>query len=280
MLSIVGTPIGNLEDLTLRAARTLREAEILAAEDTRAAKRLLAHLNIPAPRIVSLFEGNEAARTEALLDELVAGRRVALISEAGMPLVSDPGERLVARAAAAGVAIEVVPGPVAATAALAVSGLPAAQFLFLGFPPRDAGKRRELFGSRRREPATLLLYEAPDRVGTTLADLAAAMGEARPAALARELTKLHEEVVRGTLGELVSQFSSRSPRGECTLVVAGAQAGEADADLDVEAELEALLAAGHGPKDAAARLVVRTGLPRRKLYQLALAIDRGQKSGA
>ncbi len=275
MLSIVGTPIGNLEDITHRALRTLKEAEILAAEDTRAARRLLSHFSIPAPRIVSLFEGNEAARCEELLAELRAGRRVALISEAGMPLISDPGERLVARAAGEGLPIEVVPGPVAAIAALAASGLPSAEFLFLGFPPRDAGKRRELFGARRGETATLVFYEAPDRVAATLADLADALGSERSAALARELTKVHEDVVRGTLGELHGRFSKARPRGECTLIVEGAAEGEAAAEVDVEAELRAHLAAGLGPKDAAARMVVRTGLPRRKLYQLALALKRG-----
>jgi 16S rRNA (cytidine1402-2'-O)-methyltransferase len=276
VLSIVGTPIGNLEDITYRAVRTLREAELVAAEDTRAARRLLSHFEIPAPRIVSLFEGNEAARTAELLGELAEGRRVALISEAGMPLISDPGERLIAEAAAAGVPIEVVPGPVAAVAALAASGLPAGHFLFMGFPPRDAGKRRQLLGGRRQETATMVLYEAPDRVGATLADLADALGHERKAALARELTKVHEEVVRGSLGELASRFSSQAPRGECTLVVAGAVEGEAAAEVDVEAELAALLGAGLGPKDAAARMVVRTGLPRRQLYQLALSLKRGR----
>ncbi len=275
LLSVVGTPIGNLEDITYRAVRTLREADIVAAEDTRKARRLLSHFAIPAPRVVSYFEGNEAARTDELLNELGAGARVALIAEAGMPLISDPGERLVARAAAAGVPTEVVPGPVAAVSALAVSGLPASAFLFLGFPPREAGQRRASFGARRAEPATMIFYEAPARVGSTLADLAEVFGGDRRAALARELTKVHEEVVRGTLGELASQFSSHPPRGECTLVVAGAPPGSLPAgEIDVERELGELLDAGFGPKDAAARLVVRTGLPRRRLYQLALSLRR------
>ena len=274
MLSIVGTPIGNLEDMTYRAVRTLRAAEIIAAEDTRSARRLLSHFKIPTPRLLSLFEGNEAARTEELLGELAAGRRVALISEAGMPLVSDPGETLVARTAAAGLPVEVVPGPVAAVAALAASGIAAASFLFLGFPPRDAGKRRASFGARRAESATMVFYEAPDRVAATLSDLGDAFGRERQAALARELTKIHEEVMRGSIGELEALVASRAPRGECTLIVAGAAAGEGAEAIDVEAELTELLAAGLGPKDAAARLVVRTGLQRRQLYQLALSLRR------
>lgn len=274
MLSVVGTPIGNLEDITYRAVRALREADVIAAEDTRAARRLLARYEIPAPRLVSLFEGNEAARAEEIVGELAGGKRVALVSEAGMPAISDPGERLVARAAAAGFRVEAVPGPVAAAAALSVAGLPATPFVFLGFPPRRPGARRQLFGQRRAEPATLVLHEAPDRVGATLADLAAALGEERPAALARELTKVHEEVARGTLGELASRYVGQAPRGECTIVVAGAPAGAREAAVDVEAELAALLDSGLGPKDAAARLVARTGRPRRELYQLALSLRR------
>jgi 16S rRNA (cytidine1402-2'-O)-methyltransferase len=168
--------------------------------------------------------------------------------------------------------VVVVPGPSAHATALVASGLPSERFLFLGFPPREAGPRRELFGSLRRDPATLLFYEAPARVGRTLADLAEAFGAARPAALGRELTKLHEEIVRGTLGELAARYADEAPRGECTLVVAGASAGEAAEPVDVEARARALLAEGLGPKDVAARLAVETGKPRRALYQLALSL--------
>jgi len=274
-LYIVGTPIGNLEDLSLRAARVLREADVIAAEDTRSAKTLLAHADAagavnPARVVTSYFEGNEASRASELQAALEAGKRVAVISEAGMPGVSDPGERAVVAAVAAGARVEVIPGPSAVLAALVGSGLPSDRFLFLGFPPREAGAREALFGTLRAEPVTMILYEAPDRVGATLGDLARAFGEDRRASLGRELTKLHEEHVRGSLGELAARVAEVPPRGEVTLVIEGAR--EAPADVDVEAELAKLLAEGLGPRDAAARLVIATGKPRRQLYQLALSL--------
>jgi len=276
-LFIVGTPIGNLEDLSLRAARVLREVELIAAEDTRTARQLLAHVDALGPhnperRLVSYFEGNEAERTSGLVEALLAGQRVALISEAGMPGVSDPGAYAITAAITAGARVEVVPGPSAALAALIGSGLPTDRFTFLGFLPREAGARRVALGALRREPATMILYEAPDRVAATLVDAGDAFGPERRASLGRELTKLYEEHVRGTLGELAARYAEAPPRGECTLVIAGTT--EPVAELDLEAELRALLAAGLGPKDAAARLVVKTGKPRRMLYQLALALAR------
>jgi 16S rRNA (cytidine1402-2'-O)-methyltransferase len=276
-LFIVGTPIGNLEDISLRAARVLREADVIAAEDTRAAKILLAHVDAlgpanPGRRIVSNFEGNEAGRADQIADALRGGRREAVISEAGMPGVSDPGGYAIAAAIAAGARVEVVPGPSAVLAALVGSGLPADRFLFLGFPPREAGARRAMLGTLRAEPATMILYEAPDRLAATLRDAADAFGAERRASLGRELTKLHEEHVRGSLGELAVCYEASPPRGECTLVIAGGTAAEPA--IDIEAELRALLAAGLGPRDAAARLVVKTGKPRRVLYQLALALQR------
>ena len=278
-LFIVGTPIGNLEDLSLRAARVLREADLVAAEDTRAARVLLAHVDAlgasnPGRKVVSNFEGNEAERSGQIGDALRDGRRVAVISEAGMPGVSDPGAYAIAAAIAAGVRVEVVPGPSAALAALLGSGLPAERFLFLGFPPREAGARRAMLGTLRAEPATMIFYEAPDRLAATLHDAADAFGADRRAGLGRELTKLHEEHVRGTLGELAARYAEAPPRGECTLVIAGGGGAGSGEAVDVEAELRALLDAGIGPRDAAARLVVRTGKPRRVLYQLALALRR------
>jgi 16S rRNA (cytidine1402-2'-O)-methyltransferase len=278
-LFIVGTPIGNLEDLSLRAARILREADLIAAEDTRAAKLLLGHVDAlgavnPERKVISYFEGNEAGRAGELADALRAGRRVAVISEAGMPGVSDPGAYAISAAIAAGARVEVVAGPSAALAALLGSGLPADRFTFLGFPPREPGARRALLGTLRGEPATMIFYEAPDRVGATLADAADAFGADRPASLGRELTKLYEEHVRGTTGELAAKYAEVPPRGECTLVIGGSTA--APAPIDIEAELRALLASGLGPKDAAARLVVRTGKPRRVLYQLALSLQRAR----
>jgi 16S rRNA (cytidine1402-2'-O)-methyltransferase len=276
-LFIVGTPIGNLEDLSLRAARILREADLIAAEDTRAAKLLLAHADAlgasnPERRLISYFEGNEAARAGELVLALQGGRRVAVISCAGMPGVSDPGSYAITAAITAGARVEVVAGPSAALAALIGSGLPTERFTFLGFPPREPGARRALLGTLRAEPATMIFYEAPDRVGATLADAADAFGADRPASLGRELTKLYEEHVRGTIGELAARYAEVPPRGECTLVIAGATA--ALPAIDIEGELRALLASGLGPKDAAARLVVKTGKPRRVLYQLALSLQR------
>jgi len=276
-LFIVGTPIGNLEDLSLRAARILREADVIAAEDTRDAKLLLAHVDALGAsnrerKLVSYFEGNEAGRAGELIEALREGRRVAVISSAGMPGVSDPGSDAIAAAITAGARVEVVPGPSAALAALLGSGLPADRFTFLGFPPREPGARRALLGTLRAEPATMIFYEAPDRVGATLADAADAFGADRPASLGRELTKLYEEHVRGTVGELAGKYAEVPPRGECTLVIGGSTADVAA--IDIEAELRALLAAGLGPKDAAARLVVKTGKPRRVLYQLALSLQR------
>jgi len=276
-LYVVASPIGNLEDLSPRAARILREADVIAAEDTRTAARLLGAADAggavnPARRVVSSFEGNEAARAEELGAALAGGARVAVISEAGTPGVSDPGGRAVAAAIGVGARVEVVPGPSASIAALVGSGLPTDRFLFLGFPPRTPGARHQVLGGLRGEIATLIFYEAPDRVGTTLADLATALGADRRACVSRELTKIHEEHVRGTLVELATRYAETPPRGECTLVIEGAAV--APPVIDIEAELRRLLADGLGPRDAAARLVIATGKPRRELYQLALALQR------
>jgi 16S rRNA (cytidine1402-2'-O)-methyltransferase len=293
-LSVVATPIGNLEDLSLRAARILRDADLIAAEDTRSARVLLRHVDAmlaagPAAaadddtaddhrrRVISLFEHNEVARTGEVLAAIAAGQKVALISEAGTPGVSDPGARVIRAAIDAGVRIEVVPGPVAAVAALVASGLPSDRFLFVGFPPREAGARQALFGTLRGERGTLIFYEAPDRVAATCADLAAALGADRPACLSRELTKVFEEHVRAPVGALATRYAEVSPRGECTLCVAGAT--EAPPAVDIEGELRRLLGEGLGPRDAAARLVVVTGKPRRQLYQLALAVARERTPG-
>lgn len=276
-LYVVATPIGNLEDMSARAVRVLGEVSLIAAEDTRTAARLLGHFGVKAPRVMSFFEGNEAERAAELAVALEAGQDVAVISEAGMPGISDPGERAVRAAVEVGAQVVVVPGPVAAIAALVASGLPSAPFTFVGFPPRESGARRELFGRLRTGAATLVLYESPERAGATLADLRDAMGGARRASLSRELTKMYEEHVRGTLAELAERFAEVAPRGECTLVVEGAPEGAGAEEVDVEGELRTLLESGLGPKDAAARLVVRTGKPRRQLYQLALSLLRERR---
>jgi 16S rRNA (cytidine1402-2'-O)-methyltransferase len=275
-LHIVATPIGNLEDITLRALRVLGEAEVLFAEDTRAARRLLEHHGVAlhGRRLVSCFAGNEAARTAELLEELLAGRDVALLSEAGTPGISDPGERLVAACRARGIPVQVVPGPSAVLLALVGSGLPTGRFLFLGFPPRAEGERQALFGSLRGEPGTLVLLESPERTARTLAELAQALGETRPACVARELTKLHEEYARGTLAELSARYAEVPPRGEVTLVIGGAQAQEAALSREeIEAAVRERLQAGQGAREIAAALALQSGLPRRQIYQMAVALQ-------
>jgi 16S rRNA (cytidine1402-2'-O)-methyltransferase len=276
-LYVVATPIGNLEDLTLRARRILGEVSLIAAEDTRAIRHLLAHHHVAAPEITSCFEGNEAARTEGILDRVAAGEAVALVSEAGTPGISDPGARVIARARARQLRVEVIPGAAAVITALVGSGLPTDRFTFVGFPPRVSGERQTLFGSLRGDAGTLVLYEAPGRVGETLADLAAAFGGTRRAELARELTKLFEERIAGTLAELAARYAETAPRGECVILIEGASEAEraevARLDDDaIEAEVRRRLSSGEGPKEIAAALSLRTGRRRREIYQLAVAL--------
>ena len=272
-LYIIGTPIGNLEDASPRSKRLLAEVDIIAAEDTRTAKHLLDHFQIERPAILSYFEGNEAGRTPQLLEEMAGGKSVGLISEAGMPSVSDPGQRLVEAAGAAGIVVVPIPGPSAVISAVVGSGLPTQRFTFIGFLPRESGPRRRALGELRSRPETLIFYESPERVGDCLSDMADAFGPERPAVLARELTKMYEEFVRGSCQSLADAYAQKAPRGECTLVIGGAEEGD-DAVIDVEAAVRELLAQGLGPKDVASRLMVKTGKPRRELYQLALSLQR------
>lgn len=271
-LHVVATPIGNLEDVSLRALRVLAEADLVFAEDTRRTRILLERHRIAA-RPLSLHAHNEESRIERALSALAGAGRVALVSDAGTPLVSDPGERLVAAAIAAGHRVEAVPGPSAVLAALAVSGLPAQPFSFLGFLPRRASARRALLAGYRDRPETLVLFESPKRLGKTLAELAEALGE-RPACVARELTKVHEEARRGTLSELAQLFAAGT-LGEITLVVAGASAGETATldDATLDERIRDLCAAGLRPKEIAARLAASTGRPKRDLYARAVALQ-------
>jgi 16S rRNA (cytidine1402-2'-O)-methyltransferase len=267
-LYVVATPIGNLEDVTQRALAVLREAGLVLAEDTRRTRVLLDRYGIPG-RPVSLHAHNETARTQQVLAALGEGRAVALVSDAGTPLVSDPGERLVARAIADGHDVVPVPGPSALLAALVASGLPAGAFTFVGFLPRKAGERARRLAELARRPETLVLYESPRRLGALLAELAAAFGERR-ACVARELTKLHEEFARGTLAELAARFADGA-RGEVTLVVEGAALAAEPAGEDALRErVREGLAAGLSARDLAAKLARETGAPRRTLYALAL----------
>ena len=269
-LYVVATPIGNLDDVTLRALAVLREAALVLAEDTRRTRVLLDRHGIAA-RPVSLHAHNETARTQQVLAALADGKAVALVSDAGTPLVSDPGERLVARALADGHRVVPVPGPSAVLAALVASGLPAERFTFVGFLPRRAGERTRQLAELAPRPETLVLFESPRRVGALLVELAAAFGERR-ACVARELTKLHEEVVRGKLGELAARFADGA-RGEVTVVVEGAAVAtgpEPLAEETLRARVREALAAGLSARDLATQLARETGLPRRTLYALAL----------
>jgi 16S rRNA (cytidine1402-2'-O)-methyltransferase len=275
-LYLVATPIGNLEDVTLRALRVLREADCVLAEDTRRTRVLLDRHGIRA-RALSLHAHNEAARTAEILARLEAGASVALVSDAGTPLVSDPGERLVRAATDAGHAVVPVPGPSAVLAALCVSGLPTASFTMLGFLPRRASARAALLRRFRDAPDTLVLFEAPSRVAATLAALHAALGE-RPACVARELTKLHEEVVRGPLSELAERYAAAAPRGEVTLVVGGAPAhaaASAESEEAVDARIRSLVAEGHSPREVAETLAAEGRLRRRDAYSRALRARGG-----
>jgi 16S rRNA (cytidine1402-2'-O)-methyltransferase len=274
-LAVVATPLGDPRDLSPRAAETLRAADLIVAEDTRSARRLLGEIGAGNKTVLSCFDANEAARAVEVADRLAAGATVALISEAGTPLVSDPGYRIVAAAIAAGARIVPIPGPSAVLAALVGAGLPTDRFLFLGFPPRKPGARRRLFESLRLLPYTLVLYESPLRTAATLADLAAALGDARRACVARELTKPHEELVRASLAELAARYETDRPLGEVTLVVEGAPddapAEELD-DAEILARAQSLIAEGQSTGDAARALAELTGRPRREIYNL---ISRG-----
>ncbi|MYC35446.1 MAG: 16S rRNA (cytidine(1402)-2'-O)-methyltransferase [Chloroflexi bacterium] len=263
-LYVVGTPIGNLEDLSPRAARVLRQVPLVAAEDTRVARRLLNRLDAH-PRLISFHEHNWRERLEPILQALEEDD-AALVSDAGMPGVSDPGRELVAAAAAKRVRIESVPGPSAVTTALAVSGLPAGAFTFLGFLPRRRSERQARLREAAASPFTLVLFEAPHRLRAILEDIAAILGD-RPMAVCRELTKLHEEVFRGTPSEALEHFPT--PRGEFVLVVAGA-APEAPPEDDADSIRLFLLerrAAGVGSRDAVAEAARRFGIPRNRAYQ-------------
>lgn len=269
-LFVVATPIGSLEDITLRALRVLREADAILAEDTRRTRKLCAHHGVATP-LRSFHAHTGDGRIRALVEELAAGASLALVTDAGTPVVSDPGARLTAAAAAAGVEVVPVPGPSALTAALSVAAVPASPFRFLGFLPRGGRRRRELLDEVASGRDATVLFEAPGRVGGTLVELAA-RAPGRGAAVCRELTKVHEEIARGTLAELSARFAEGA-RGEITLVV-GAIEAEADAPPDEEAvasRAAALLAEGLSPRDAARRLATDTGLGRREAYARVLA---------
>ena len=266
-LILAATPLGDTRDASPRLTTALETAAVIAAEDTRRLRRLCADLGVTtAGHVVSFFDGNESARVPLLLDALREGRDVLVVTDAGMPAISDPGYRLVAAAVAEGLAVTVLPGPSAVTAALAVSGLPVDRFCFEGFLPRRPGERRRALAALATEARTLVFFEAPHRLAATLADLAEAFGDDRPAAVCRELTKTYEEVLRGGLGEL-AEWARGDVRGEITLVVGGATSA---ASTPEPAELARAVAdhevAGESRKEAIATVARDHGIPKRIVY--------------
>jgi 16S rRNA (cytidine1402-2'-O)-methyltransferase len=269
---LAGAPLGRAGDASSRLRIALAEAPVIAAEDTRRLRRLCADLDVtPSGRIISFFEANETARVPMLLDALHAGQDVLVVTDAGMPSISDPGYRLVAAAVAAGIAVTALPGPSAVTTALAVSGLPVDRFCFEGFLPRRAGERRRVLSALAGEVRTLVFFEAPHRLADSLHDLAAAFGGDRHAAVCRELTKTYEEVRRGPLAEL-AQWAAGEVRGEITLVIAGASPVAELVDAETLAgEVATREAAGETRKEAIAAVARDRALPKRTVFDAVVA---------
>lgn len=273
-LVVVSTPIGNLDDLSNRAAEVLRTADLVAAEDTRRTGRLLAHIDADT-RQISYHDHNAAERAPELVERISGGATVALVTDAGTPAVSDPGYRLVRAAIDAGLPVEAVPGPSALLHALVVSGLPTDRFVFEGFLPRKGGARRDRLRELSSEPRTVVVYVSPHRGDTDLGDLAEALGADRPGALCRELTKLHEEVIRAPLGDLAARVAEDGIRGEATLVVGGAEPpapGERSAEDLVEA-VRLRMEAGLDKRTAIAETATDLAVPKREVYQAV--VDAG-----
>ena len=273
VLVLTATPIGDVADASPAMVAALVEADVIAAEDTRRLRDLLRRLGVEtSARVVSYFDGNEASRVGVLMDALRSGERVVVATDAGMPAVSDPGFRIVQAAIEEGIRITAVPGPSAVLTALAISGLPTDRFCFEGFVSRKPGERRRALAALAREPRTMVFFEAPHRLADFLADARDALGEERPAAVCRELTKTYEEVVRGGLGEL-AQWATGEVRGEITVVVAGAS-GPAVSAADAVAEVLARVEAGERLKPAVAEVAAAAGLGKNELYEAALAARR------
>ena len=272
-LYVVATPLGHLGDLTTRAAEVLRAVDVVAAEDTRRSRTLLQHIGAT-PRMLSVHEHTEATQAEPVLALLRAGQSVALVTDAGTPGVSDPGARLVAAVRAAGCAVVPIPGASAVATALSASGFPADRYLFLGFPARKGRERQEELTRAAGESWTVVFYEAPNRLAALLRDLATVCGAERPAVVARELTKLHEELRGGSLAELADWYEAHPPKGEITLLLAGASA-PAEPAVDIAAllaEASALLAEGLTRTDVVRRLTESSGLGRNEVYRLVMEL--------
>jgi 16S rRNA (cytidine1402-2'-O)-methyltransferase len=272
-LVLAATPIGDPDDASPRLRRALETADVIAAEDTRRLRRLAATLGVTlGGRLVAVYDAVERGRSAALLAEVAEGRTVLVVTDAGMPLISDPGHVLVTEAIAAGLPVTVIPGPSAVTAAVAVAGIPVDRFCVEGFLPRKAGERRTRLAGLADDPRAVVLFEAPHRLAESLADLATVFGAERRAAVCRELTKTHEEVLRGTLAELASWAATSQVRGEITVVVAGASGERAPVDDEVlAAEVAERMAAGASRRDAVDQVAAVRGLARRVVYAAATA---------
>lgn len=272
-LYLIATPIGNMGDITYRAVEVLRAADLVACEDTRVSGKLMTRLGLDRP-LFSYHEHNAGHAGPQLIARLQQGAVVALISDAGAPLVSDPGYRLVRSCVAEGIAVTAVPGASAVITALQLSGLPNDRFLFAGFLPPKSAARRTALREVALVPATLVFFESPNRLGESLADMAAVLGSERPAAVARELTKLHEEVARGTLAALEERYRGQPPKGEVVVVIGPPLAAAAESGGDLDQRLRTAVTGGASVKDAAALVAAETGHPRRDIYARALKLFR------
>jgi 16S rRNA (cytidine1402-2'-O)-methyltransferase len=276
-LFVVATPIGNPDDITLRAVAILGQVHLVAAEDTRLTGRLLTHLGLSC-KLVSYHEHNEDTRTPWLLERLKGGLQVALVSDAGTPMVSDPGYRLIRTAAAEGIRVVPVPGVSAAVAALSAAGLPTDSFVFAGFPPKKKKRRQQLLADLAGLGRTVILYESPRRIATLVTELLAVCGD-RDAVLAREMTKPHEEFIRGPLSHLEKALKQRSSvKGECTLVMAGISPQRPAADETATEQIRMRVAAGEGPGKIAKALAGTVGLSRNQIYTVALEMTRAVRA--
>ncbi len=274
MLYLVPTPIGNLGDISVRCRETLEAADFIAAEDTRVTLKLLNHLGIK-KSLVSYFEHNKAYKGNVILERILAGETCALVSDAGSPAISDPGEELVKQCAAAGITVCAIPGPCAVITALSISGQNTGRFCFEGFLSTAKKSRREHLESLISEQRTMIFYEAPHKLLNTLQDMAAVFGENRPISLCRELTKFHEEVVRTTLGGAIEKYTANSPKGEFVLVLAGAtpEAKALPTPEDAAARVKQLMDSGISRKDAVKQTAQELNLPKNVVYDAALALD-------
>ena len=271
ILYLVPTPIGNLGDISLRARQTLENADFIAAEDTRVSLKLLNHLEIKKP-LVSYYEHNKTFKGSRIVERILAGETCALVSDAGSPAISDPGEDLVKECAAAGITVCAIPGPCAAITALSISGQSTGRFCFEGFLSMSKKSRREHLDSLRAEKRTMIFYEAPHKLMNTLEDMVEVFGAERPVSFCRELTKLHEEVLRTTLGQAIVHFTETPPKGEFVLVVAGApeEAKEIPTATDAAGRVNELISQGLSRKDAIKQTAQELGLPKNAVYAAAL----------